>query len=145
LSNTARASGLLGDKCNPVTKETDSIQTPRTANTRDIQMAKGKCKPISNRSKTTWGHHQNAVLSSQQALNTLMFFYTHRSVSYPVIIKEALSGSNWEHMGRLAARYYSGKESKLEVSIIKSLPTELMESCGREDRKSVRVRGEGKY
>jgi hypothetical protein len=30
------------------------MQSPRSTNTRDIQMAKGKCKAISNRSQNTW-------------------------------------------------------------------------------------------
>jgi hypothetical protein len=35
-------------------KEPDSLQSPRSTNTRDIQMAKGKHKIISNRRHNIW-------------------------------------------------------------------------------------------
>jgi archaellum component FlaC len=41
-------------RSNPGTKEPDSIQSLTSTNTRDIQMAKGKHKNISNRSQNMW-------------------------------------------------------------------------------------------
>jgi hypothetical protein len=39
---------------NPGTKEEESIQSPGSTNTKNIQMAKGKCKSISNRNQNVW-------------------------------------------------------------------------------------------
>jgi hypothetical protein len=47
-------------------------------------------------------------------------------------------------MWKSTAQHYMEREPKLEVSI-KSLPSELRESCRRGDRKSVRARGDGAH
>ena len=54
MSVTAKDAGLSGDLNQPKEKVADSIQSPRTTNTRDNQIVKGKHKTISNRSKNTW-------------------------------------------------------------------------------------------
>ena len=58
MSVTAKDAGLSGDLNQPKEKVADSIQSPRTTNTRDIQIAKGKLKTISNR-------NQNICTSSE--------------------------------------------------------------------------------
>lgn len=65
----------------------------------------------------------------------MILCYTHRSMSYPGIIRDASSNSRWEQMQRQTPRQYMEIESNLEVSI-KPVPSELRESCGRKGRKS---------
>ena len=69
----------------------------------------------------------------------MTFCYTHRSVPYPVIIREAFSGSKWEQIQRHIARKFMERESKFEVSI-KFLPSEIRKSCRIEGREIVGIR-----
>jgi hypothetical protein len=56
----------------------------------------------------------------------------------PVIIRESSSGNSWKQMQRPTVRHYT--ETDLVVSI-KSLPSELRDSHGREGRKIGRFMG----
>jgi hypothetical protein len=70
-SATARATGLQGDLKKPGdTGRRLQTETPRPANTRDKQMAKGNRETISNRSQYTLASSEPAVLLPQQALYT---------------------------------------------------------------------------
>jgi hypothetical protein len=69
----------------------------------------------------------------------MLFCYTHRSVPYPVIIRETFWGSRWERMQRPIARHSSKRESELKVSI-KNLPSGLGEYGQTGGRKKVRSR-----
>jgi hypothetical protein len=42
----------------------------------------------------------------------MIFYYTHRSVPFPVIIREFSSSSRWKQMQRPTARNYEEEESK---------------------------------
>ena len=58
---------------NQRTKESDSIQSPRPTNIRNIQMAKGKHKIISNRNQNTWTSSEpgSSTTASTEYTNTL--------------------------------------------------------------------------
>lgn len=64
------------------------------------------------------------VLKKSINQSLMIFCYSHKSVPYPVITREAASWSRWEEIQKPNARHYVERESKLMVSI-KLLPAEL--------------------
>jgi hypothetical protein len=71
-------------------------------------------------------------------------FFIRGFMPCPVVIREVSSGSRCEGLQRPTERLYSEKESKLDFSI-RTLPSELGKSHGRETRKIVGIRGDGKH
>lgn len=68
----------------------------------------------------------------------MIFCYTHRLVSCPVVIREASSGSRQEHMQRPTPRHCVKRKCKLQVSI-GSLSPRAQKSPwkrGRKDRRN---------
>jgi hypothetical protein len=61
--------GLPGILTQSHMKDMPQSETARPANTRDNQMARGKGKNISNKTKAIW-HHQKPALPLQRALDT---------------------------------------------------------------------------
>ena len=76
----------------------------------------------------------------------MIFCYTHRSVPYPPSPERLPPGTNGnmcrDEQSDVRERGERKRESKWEVSI-KSLHSELRESCRRGGRKIVRARGDG--
>jgi hypothetical protein len=71
-ADTARATALQEKWINPRTKEADTVESPRSTNKRDIQMAKDKHKTISKRSQDTWASSEpsSPTTESSEYANT---------------------------------------------------------------------------